>query len=489
MASILFVAYHFAPENVSGTHRSLHFARALADAGHSVVVLAGPAPAPNRVDLELSRVFPWSDRVHRVETPGSIGSWYMKWKSRRQTVPNASADAPAPPDAGGSPRGPLRRGLAAIRGYLRVWDVLPDPYRPWTSVAVRKGRAVGRQMKADVVIASGPPWTGVRVGHRIGRDLGVPFIADFRDPWSSGSGATWRAETEWAQRRVEGWEATVLAESAVVCFNSPRVAATAASITPLGDRVRVILNGSDVARQPVAAPVPNNAPLRFCHIGTLYHGRSVVPLVRALDELIARGTLQPHEVLVELIGDKAPAAGRAGIGETRVPLEFTPHLPFSEVSERMREPCVLVAVQTELYANQIPTKLFDYLCTGNPILFLSPHASAGWDLASQFRRAHHLDLTVTDRNREMVEQIIARWRRGELIQEASEDDTRHLAKQPIGAEFVRLVEEVISANRSGGRPRRSAGRSPSLDSHIQASQPPRVRSPDVEVSSLALERK
>lgn len=488
MSSILFVAYHFAPENVSGTHRSLHFARALADAGHSVVVLAGPEPAPGRVDPELSRVFPWADRVRRVETPGSIGSWYLKWKTRRRAVPNGSADAPEPPKGSASPRHPVRRGLAAIRDYLRVWDVLPDPYRPWTGAAVRTGRAVGRKMKADVVIASGPPWTGVRVGHQIARDLGVPFIADFRDPWSSGSGATWRAETDWAQRRVERWEATILAESAVVCFNSPRVASTAASITPLGDRLRVILNGSDVARQASASPVPNNAPLRFCHIGSLYHGRSVVPLVRALDELIARGMLAPHEVLVELIGDKEPAAGRAGIGETRVPLEFTPHLPFSEVSERMREPCVLVAVQTELYANQIPTKLFDYLCTGNPILLLSPHASAGWDLASQFERAHHLDLTVTERNREVVEQIIARWRRGELIQQASVEDTRHLAKQPIGAEFVRLVEEVISADRSGERPGRSARRSAGITSQVQASQPA-VRSPDVEVSSLALERK
>ena len=486
MASILFVAYHFAPENVSGTHRSLHFARALADAGHSVVVLAGPEPAPDRVDAALSRVFPWHDRVHRVETPGSIGSWYMTWKTRRRHAPNVSVDVPASPKASGSRSSPLRRGLAGIRRHLRVWDVLPDPYRPWTRAAVRSGRAVGRQMKADVVIASGPPWTGVRVGHQIARDLGVPFISDFRDPWSSGSGATWRAETDWAQRRVERWEATVLAESAVICFNSPRVASTAASITPLGNRTRVILNGSDVARQERAAPVPNDVPLRFCHIGSLYHGRSVVPLIRALDELIAQGKLQPREVLVELIGDKEPGAGRAGIGDTRVPLEFTPHLPFSEVSERMRQPCVLVAVQTELYANQIPTKVFDYLCTGNPILMLSPHASAGWDLASQFRRAHHLDLTVTERNREEVEQIIARWRRGELIQEASAEDTCHLAKKPIGDEFVRLVEEVIGSDTSGGQPRRASHR-PRRASKVEGAQR-LTRAPDTEVSSLALER-
>ncbi|HKW12194.1 MAG TPA: glycosyltransferase, partial [Gemmatimonadaceae bacterium] len=366
---------------------------------------------------------------------------------RRQPAPSGAGGVvitTRQPD--GARRGLLGRAIAEARRHLRVWDVTPDPYRSWMRAAIRAGRALGRRTRADVVIASGPPWTGVLVGHRIARTIGVPFIADFRDPWSSGSGATWRAETDWAQRRVERWEATVLGESAVVCFNSPRVASTATSITPLGDRVRVILNGSDVSRQNAPTVVPNAAPLRFRHIGSLYHGRSVVSLIRALEELIAAGKLQPEEVLVELIGHKEPAAGRAGIGETRVPVEFIPHLRFSEVSKRMAEPGVLVAVQTELFANQIPTKLFDYLCTGNPIFVLGPRSSADWDLASQFGRCHHLDLNVTDHNRATVERIIDQWRRGELLQEASAEDTRHLAKQPIGAEFVRLVEDVVAGS-------------------------------------------
>ncbi len=41
---ILMVAYHFAPENVSGTHRSLHFAKSLHEAGHRVLVLTVTLP-------------------------------------------------------------------------------------------------------------------------------------------------------------------------------------------------------------------------------------------------------------------------------------------------------------------------------------------------------------------------------------------------------------------------------------------------------------
>jgi len=443
MASILFVAYHFAPENVSGTHRSLHFARALVDAGHEVSVLAGPEPSADRSDAGLLRVFPFSEHVHRVQTPFSLGSLYMMLKPRRPARSVATAERSTSGDA--EPADLLSRGLLArVRRNVSLWDVLPDPYRPWIRAAVRAGKSLGARIDADVVIASGPPWTGVMVGHRIARALDVPFIADFRDPWSSGTGATWPFPAEWAQRRVEQWEATVLADSAVVCFNSPRVAATAGALAPLGDRIHVILNGSDVPRQSESRPVPNGEPLRIRHIGSLYHGRNVTPLVRALDELIAGGQLSAEEVVLELIGDVEPSASRASMGDTRVRIDFSPHLKFTEVARLMSQPSVLVCVQTERYANQIPTKLFDYLCTGNPILVLAPEASAGWDLAREFARCHLLDLEATERNRNVLGSLIAAWRRGELRQQSALADTRHLGKAPLGEDFVRVVEDVIA---------------------------------------------
>ncbi len=462
MASILFVAYHFAPENVSGTHRSLHFARALADAGHEVWALAGPEPTSDRCDHGLLRVFPFTDRVHRVETPVSIGRLYMKMKSRSRGLAGPATESTG---ASGSVRreGVVRRFLGRVRRDVSLWDVLPDPYRPWIGAAVRAGTALGKRIDADVVIASGPPWTGVMVGHRIAHQLGVPFVADFRDPWSTGTGATWPFPAAWAQRRVERWESAVLADSAVVCFNSPRVAAAAAALTPLGDRVRVILNGSDVPRHDTTRALSPAEPLRIRHIGSLYHGRNVLPLVRALDEAIDRRELRSSEVLLELIGNVEPSASRASLGDTRVPIRFTPHLKFTEVAKLMSEPCVLVCVQTERYANQIPTKLFDYLCTGNPVLVLAPEESASWDLARQFPRCHLLDLSVNQQCQKVVASLISAWRRGELRQESAVADTRHLGKQLLGDDFARVVEEVIASgdNENGLRHKRLRARASS----------------------------
>lgn len=450
MAAVLFVAYHFAPENTSGTHRSLHFARALVDAGHDVSVITAPVPPESRSDPELERIFPWPERVHRVLPAASIGSLYVGLKRRRRTSSSQNGTGSHDSVADSAPTGP-QRGLAAaiarLRYHVSVWDVLPDHQRPWCRPAVKAGRALGRKLGADVVIASGPPWTGVMVGHQIGRALGIPFIADFRDPWSAGSGATWFAATDWAQRRVERWERTVLAESTVVCFNSPRLASVAGDLSSLGDRTRVILNGSDVPRQATSTVVPKSPPLRLRHFGSLYAGRTVTSLVQALDELIVAGAIGRDDVELELIGDIEPAARTPELMNALVRVRFTPHLKFSEAARMMAEPCVLVCVQTEQHANLIPTKLFDYLCTGNPLLVVSPQASASWDIAGPFSRSHRIDVVTTEQNGVVLRRLIDTWRRGELRQEASVQDTEHLGKRPIGAEFVRLVEQVVESSR------------------------------------------
>lgn len=449
MASILFVAFHFAPENTSGTHRSLHFARALVDAGHEVTVLAGPRPPEDRSDPGLDRAFPWPDRVHRVELARSLGSLYVQMKTRLVPRPRRSLGTTAA--TGAAVEGKEPPGLAArLRQHVRAWDALPDHVGAWLRPATRAGRALGRRVGADVVIASGPPWTGVMVGHRVARSLGLPFVADFRDPWSTGSGETDRAATDWAQHRVEGWEATVLREAAVVCFNSPRLAALTGDLSHLGDRARVILNGSDAPRQGTPALIPKTTPLRFSHFGSLYAGRSVASLVRALDALIERNLIERDDVEVELVGDNESARQNPELSDSPVPIRFTPHLTFTEATKRMADPGVLVCVQTAQHANLIPTKLFDYLCTGNPVVVISPEASASWDVAAGFARSYRLDLEDTERNRETLASLICAWKRGELCRVTAED-TEGWRKEPLGAEFVRVVEDTIGVRAGAAR--------------------------------------
>jgi hypothetical protein len=422
------------------------------DAGHAVSVIAGPDPAAARADPSLDRVFPWPDRVRRVALPRTLGTVYVNWKRRFRRTPAthvpAAASAVAPPALNGR-ISRISRLIARLRYNLRIWEGFPDHIRTWLPPAIKAGIALGRRMRADAVFASGPPWTGVMVGHRIAKALGVPFVADFRDPWTDGSGATWCYGAEWAQRRAVRWEAAVLGDAALVCFNSSRLAAVSCSRRQLGDRAQVILNGSDMPRQTVPAQIPASRPLAFRHFGSMYAGRTVWPLLDALVQLIARGTIRSEDVTVDLIGDhELREAELERLTSTPVPVRFTAHVPFADASARMQEPSVLLSVQSEQHANLIPTKLFDYLCTGNPVLVLSPEASASWDIARTFARCSRLDLQPTEHNLTVLTTMFAAWGAGALHRESSAQDTDAFSKPQLGRVFTRLIEDIVAAHRS-----------------------------------------
>jgi hypothetical protein len=101
-------------------------------------------------------------------------------------------------------------------------------------------------------------------------------------------------------------------------------------------------------------------------------------------------------------------------------------------------------MQSAEHAALIPTKLFDYLATGNPVVVLSPHASASWDVASRFGRCQRLDLEPTEHNRDVMTNLVAQWRSDSLIQERSVEDTEALTKPAVGAEFTRLIEDLVA---------------------------------------------
>ncbi len=441
--TVLMVAYHFAPENQSGTHRPLHFARQLQEAGHRVLVLTRTVESLDSVDASLSRVFPFPDHITRVGRGRTLGDHYLWWKER---VAPAAHDPMSQTDYGREVA--LRRGLlGSVRRHVAAWDELPDMERAWYRGATRAGIDLAREESVDVVFATGPPWTGLRVGWGVAREIGCPLITDFRDPWSARTGRYFPFPTKWFRWRVESWERRIVNDSSRVLFASPGIMDAAGESFPhaLAGHFETVLNGSDVPLSTDGNALGGGQPLKFRHFGSLYGGRSIAPLVEALAVLVHRGLVRPEELTVESVGPEASdeALGlRADSG--RVPIRRRPTLPFCDAVELMQEPSVLVVPQPDMFRRQIPTKLYDYLCTGNPVLILSPENSATWAVGRSFSRCRRLEHHSDPGNVEALGELIRQWRDGELTRQAASADAAFLSKDALARRLVAVVEEVLA---------------------------------------------
>lgn len=448
---ILFVAYHFAPDNAAGTHRSLHFARSLHDKGYRVHVIAAPRDHARTTDASLNQVFPFPDRVIRVGYGLTLGEIYLRLKRRigRLRVERDRTGSRREKNAShllGARDGGL---LARLRKHLSAWDALPDRHRAWYRPAVRAGLRLGRRERIDAVFASGPPWTGVRVAAKLSRMLECPLIVDFRDPWTEHTGRQTRYAADWCHRIAERWEKRVFERASLVFFNSPQImrAAQRHYVTLETCRVLTIPNGSGAPRREVESAIPRSPPLRFRHFGTLYRGRSVMPLVGALQRLLESGNIRAGEVAVELFGRMEEGRERPSRPSNEIPVRTVPTLPYKDAIAHMMQPAILIISQPDIVSRQIPTKLYDYLCTGNPILVIASEASAVWSQARTYRGCWRIDHADTGENVRTVHALLQLWRSGSLIQRRAVEDTASLTKGALGETFVGAIDELLTNHR------------------------------------------
>src|SRR5262245_15748348 len=225
------------------------------------------------------------------------------------------------------------RGLAGVLRATRVpsrlvWTLahgaVREPEAPWSRAAVSAAVALGRERLARPVVPSAPPFAAHVAGRAVAKALGVPWIADFRDPMTEAPGRTWPTRLHHALDRRE--ERRFFRSASLVWASTESAAARWRSRFPFArDRIRVRRSGVEPRSLPKGASPPPIPPLRIGHVGRfpepaprsrlafLDHrpegearGRSPLPLFRALAKVRAEEPSSRRNVVWVTVGDRGP---------------------------------------------------------------------------------------------------------------------------------------------------------------------------------------
>lgn len=229
MRRVLMVSYYFPPLGGIGSLRALKFATYLPEFGWEPTVLA---PRHGAYYRDPSLLFP-EEKVART------GSLELSRLGKRAL------------GAGGSDTQPAGVGpfLRRVRGLVRRFVYRPDAQVGWYPFAVAVGRRVLRERRFDAVFSSSFPITAHLVARRLHRDTGLPWVAEFRDPWTDVANPG-----DPLRRRDQRLERALASEAAAVVVPSP---AWGALFRGKGARVvEVITNGYDPADIPPCQPPP-----------------------------------------------------------------------------------------------------------------------------------------------------------------------------------------------------------------------------------------
>jgi glycosyltransferase involved in cell wall biosynthesis len=257
------------------------------------------------------------------------------------------------------------------------------------------------ELGVDAIISTGPPHSVHLIARKLRKKFNMPWLADFRDPWSEIDYLERFRLTKpawWLQKKLEK---KVLYEADEVVTVSP---SWADDLERIGNRkVRVITNGFDradfegsegsledkkdsgfqdgseksKASSPGSESVESSKSselFRLTYAGFMNSLRNPVQLWQALDELCQEKPEVKDKLELKIIGtiDEDVKNHIRQYPNLSGRIHFQAYTPHNQLLDEYKNSSVLLLIQTQSKNSKghIPGKFFEYLASLRPILMI-----------------------------------------------------------------------------------------------------------------------
>lgn len=359
MKRVLVITYYWPPSGGSGVQRWVKFARYLPAEGWQPVIYTPSNPELTSVDETLAAEVPSDVEVIRrpIREPYTL---YRRVMGKGSSTDMKTLVTPI----SSTGRASFKQRLSLfIRGNFFV----PDPRVGWVRPSVRFLSDYLKDHPVDVIVTTGPPQSVHLIGQRLARKTGLPWIPDFRDPWTKMYYLKHLGMTRCTWKRLYRMEQSVLDDATKVLTVTPIVQEEyqARTKTP----VAMITNGFD----PVdfSAPGPRDGHFNLTHTGLLASDGNPLALWKVLGEMASSDPAFRAALRLRLAGktdrDVLDAIVSAGLEQQLVNVGYLDHA--AAVREQQNAEILLLPLRNDPeYFRILPGKLFEYLAARRPIL-------------------------------------------------------------------------------------------------------------------------
>lgn len=243
----------------------------------------------------------------------------------------------------------------------------------WTKHAVDAAVQMLEREEFMGIVTISPPFASHMAGLELKRRFPhLLWVADFMDPYVDNP---FRPANPIWDRIARRREREVFASADALLSNTSTVADLWRNRFPeCRDKTSVVWSGYDLDEHvPWIDTSDRPGPRFLSHVGTLYAGRTPCMVTDSMERLFHRGLLRPEDMQLSLIGDTGPeilALPNYRRMEDRGFVRAFGKVERDESLVRMAESDYLLLLDLNVKDTtlQVPSKLFDYIRTGKPIL-------------------------------------------------------------------------------------------------------------------------
>jgi len=325
-----------------------------------------------------------------------------------------------------------------ISNWVRSNFFIPDARARWIKPSVQFLTGYLKGNPVEAIVSTGPPHSAHLIAMSLKQKTGIPWLADFRDPWTTMDYYQELLLTGWANRKHHRLELEVLktADALTVVGNGMKREFEEKS----GRKAVVVTNGFDEGDFSDDR-VQLDERFTLVHIGTFFSRINPTNLWQCLAELNSEGHPMISDLRIILMGriDAAVVESirNAGLEEFLI---LVPSQPHQEAVRQMKSAQILLLCIFEQTKFVLTGKLFEYLAAQRPIFCIGPKDGDAASILKETGAGQTFSFEDKIGIKQHLMELHAKFIKGEL--KKAENNSRHYSHRELVKEMVSQLNQI-----------------------------------------------
>jgi len=357
MKKVLIISYYWPPSGGPGVQRVLKFAKHLPEFGWQPIILTVKNGNFPSIDETLANEIPKECKVYKTDIFEPLNFYKTLTGNKNSNIPTFVLSKSS------------KESIAEkLSRWIRANLFIPDAKIGWAHYIVREGLKIISSEKPDLIFSSSPPHSLQIGAMRLAKKAGIPWVADFRDPWTD---AFWQKDISriFLSKLIDARFERLAFKSADKLVTVSQTIAKNIS-TSSKSPAFIIPNGFDA--QDFHFSKISGEYFSIVYTGTLGKDQSVIPLINTLnllsEELLSQIKIHFYGSFHERVIDEINSS------PFRELFFINKSVTHEDSIKAMMNADSLLLIIPNVENNKgiLTGKLFEYIATGNPIICFGP---------------------------------------------------------------------------------------------------------------------
>lgn len=436
MKRVLIISYYWPPAGGIGVHRCLKFAKYLREFSWEPLVYAPANAQYPYLDPENERDIPEGMTVIRRPIREPFKAYHLITGKKGESAVT------------GNPL-QVRSGKMTAVDKLSIWIrgnlFIPDARAMWIRPSVKFLTNYLKDQPVDAILSDGPPHTNTVIACRLSKNTGIPWLADFQDPWTQIDYHGLLKLTGFARKRHIKLEQEAFRVSRKITIASPTWKNDLESIG--AQNVDVVFWGYDEDDFIEISPSSDTKrDFIISHAGLLGYDRHPEKLLKTLRKMVEDDPGFGKHLKIKLAGSvdysvKEDIKNNGLLSHT----EFLGQIMRKDVLRLNAESHILLLPlnKAQNAKGRIPGKLFEYLRAKVPILALGPLGSDVEKILKETRHGSSFQYDDQTGPESYIKELYGRFLKNQELLKETSDITKYNVRNQT-AKIAHFLNEIAA---------------------------------------------